>query len=195
MNYFPVPLTQPVQNRLTNEQFLLTDAADPALVNLADVATIVTICNQPHVYQMLFATRCAGRPYGEADAQRFLIWAQQGWVEQRYFVFLIRTPTGQIAGTLDIKSATRPFAEIGYWMDATHPGVMTNAVIVLTQLARMAGYKQLFARVRLDNPRSARVLQRAGFTMTDPITMIDQHPGMQYVLCLDPREGAVDDLG
>ncbi len=71
---------------------------------------------------------------------------------------------------MDIKSANLESAEIGYWLSAHHSGVMTNAVCALVQLARDAGYAELFALIRPTNTRSANVVARAGFTLGETLT-------------------------
>jgi RimJ/RimL family protein N-acetyltransferase len=86
-----------------------------------------------------------------------------GWLKQAYFVFLILSRDGKVAGSLDIKTSSKESAEIGYWCSIQHRGLMTNAVRALVSLAVQAGYQSLFAKVRLDNPASMGVLERAGF--------------------------------
>ncbi|HVZ40576.1 MAG TPA: GNAT family N-acetyltransferase [Candidatus Kapabacteria bacterium] len=127
------------------------------------IAAIVECCNQPLIYDLLFAERCAGVPYSESDAAGFLDWCRAGWREGTHFPFVLCDAGGTVAGAMDIKSAERPSAEIGYWLSADHSGVMTNAVRALAMMARHAGYRGLHALVRPENDRSHRVLQRAGF--------------------------------
>ncbi|MCL5999745.1 MAG: GNAT family N-acetyltransferase [Chloroflexi bacterium] len=160
--HFPAPLTRPICNFLTQETFTLV----PLATNFCDpesYAQIVSICNQPLIYNTLFAERLGGHPYAQADAERFVAWAHQGWQAGTHFVFLILTPQQTIAGTIDIRSNCLASAEIGYWMSAEHPGVMTNAVKALCRIASQSGYRGLFALVREMNTKSAGVLLRAGF--------------------------------
>lgn len=153
----------PLVNARTGERYELVPARD-ADTPVSDIAAIVSVCNEPAIYDLLFAERCAGRPYAAADAERFLSWAARGWQGGTHFVYLIRCESGEVAGAIDIKSANRESAEIGYWLSAAHSGVMTNAVIALLERARAAGYAELHALVRPTNIRSANVLKRAGFT-------------------------------
>lgn len=151
-----------IQNHLTQERFSLVPLDDnffPA--NACD--QIVKIVNQPLIYSLLFSEKLKGRAYNSQDAEGFLEWAQRGWREGSYFVFLILTPRQTIAGAIDIKSNNPESAEIGYWMSDEHPGVMTNAVKELVNSARQAGYRELFAWTRETNLKSAGVLRRAGF--------------------------------
>jgi len=128
-----------------------------------DVETIVTICNEDLVYNMLFRERLNGQPYSRQDAQGFLSWAREGWQSDEWFVFLIRNSRNRIIGAIDIKTKTADAAEIGYWVSSTSPGIMTNTVLQLCDIAKVAGYKSLFALTTLENEKSARVLLRANF--------------------------------
>ena len=161
----PPPITVP--NFLTGEAIRLLPATDDFPVSDPAVHQIVAICNQAPVYRMLFAKRLEGRPYAEEDARRFLSWAHRGWREGTHFVFLLVTDGGEVVGAADVKSADRDSAEIGYWLSEHASGVMTNALRELVRLARAAGYRELFARVRVDNLPSAGVLTRSGFAVTD----------------------------
>ncbi|MBS1911532.1 MAG: GNAT family N-acetyltransferase [Bacteroidetes bacterium] len=129
----------------------------------AAIEAIVECCNQPLIYDLLFAERCAGVPYSGSDAAGFLDWCRAGWREGTHFPFLLCDAGGTIVGAMDIKSAERPTAEIGYWLSADHSGVMTNAVRILATIAGHAGYRGLHALVRPGNDRSRGVLDRAGF--------------------------------
>lgn len=148
-----------------------------------DPLTIVLICNEPPIYDLLFAERCAGKPYALADAERFLAWAERGWCDGTHFVYLIRGEGGGTAGAVDIKSANLPSAEIGYWLGARHSGVMTNAVRALCELAQIAGYAELFELVRQTNLRSANVLARAGRSQK---TMSYMTAGIFISLSIEP---------
>lgn len=144
--------------------------ADAASTSNGDIPAIVSICNEPAIYDLLFAGRCKGKPYARTDAERFLAWAARGWHDGTHFLYLIRTGAGEVVGALDIKSANLESAEIGYWLSAEHSGVMTNAVTALLGLARKAGYAELFALVRPTNTRSANVVRRVGLTVGRAVT-------------------------
>ncbi|MBC8135753.1 MAG: GNAT family N-acetyltransferase [Fibrella sp.] len=156
----------PILNVRTGANYELV----PANRTEADPATIVLICNEPPIYDLLFAERYAGKPYVPADAERFLAWAERGWRDGTHFVYLLRSESGAVAGALDIKSANLPSTEIGYWLGVHHSGVMANAVSALLEVARNAGYAELFGLVRQTNTRSANVLKRAGFTSGGTLT-------------------------
>lgn len=129
----------------------------------SDLEQIVSICNEELVYEMLFSDLFEGRPYAYKDAQFFITKAQTNWENNTGFIFLIRDEEKNIIATIDIKSAEFEEAEIGYWISKEYPGIMTNAVKRLTEIAKKAGYKKLWATTKLENPKSQNVLIRAGF--------------------------------
>lgn len=158
---FSLPVLEPLQNHLTGEPYRL-ESVDSAQRYSEQVQAIVDICNQPLVYEWIFAQRLGGKPYPPERARQFLAWGEQGWQQQTHFLFLI-THQGQVVGACDIKSPDLHLAEVGYWMSALHPGIMTNALKRLCQVARKAGYRKLFAKVKPGNTKSIGVLERAGF--------------------------------
>jgi len=133
------------------------------------LADIARICSQPRVYDLLFKDRFKGEAYTEERAQQFLTWALDGWRSQKYFPFAITSSTEAVVGTLDIKSANLEEAEIGYWADTETPGLMTNAVLALCDIAKAAGYKKLYGWARSTNTRSINVLLRASFVTEDEV--------------------------
>ncbi len=175
----------PLQNARTGASYELVPA-DAVNRTGTEFTAIVTICNEPPIYDLLFAERCAGKAYDTADAERFLGWAERGWHDGTHFVYLIRGASGEVAGALDIKSANLQSAEIGYWLSVRHSGVMTNAIRALCELAQVAGYAELFGLVRPSNTRSANVLTRAGFTAGRTVTknnVIYDRWEMRFAVC------------
>lgn len=128
-----------------------------------DMATIAEICSQEEIYDLLFKRRFEGRPYTIADAEKFITWLKQGWVDDSYFVFLIRNDENKIIGAIDIKSADLESAEVGYWADKNEPGFMTAALEEIVVIAKNAGYKKLWAKVLTSNNKSIGVLERNQF--------------------------------
>ena len=168
--HFPASLRRPVLRFPTQEPCTLEAVDDTVAWTPQDETTLVTICNQPLIYQRLFRKRLGDQPYSVDQAQSFRRWAQQGWRDRSWFVFLLRDSHDQIVGAIDIKSDTTEGAEIGYWASATSPGIITNAVLQLCEVAREAGYERLFALVAPDNVQSLGVVSRAGFVQTEDVT-------------------------
>ncbi len=125
--------------------------------------TIVSICNQDLVYNNLFAFKLAGIPYDISKAQEFKQNAIEGWANKTHFVFGIFDPIHNYVGSIDIKSNQLDGAQIGYWMDCNHKGVMSLAINQLLIIARKLGFTKLCARAKTTNLASQRVLIKNGF--------------------------------
>lgn len=170
---FVLPIHEPIQNHLTGELYAL-ESVDFAQRYSDQLETIAAICNQPLVYEWIFAQQLKGESYPLERAGQFLAWGERGWQEQTHFLFFI-THRGQVVGACDLKSPDLDLAEIGYWMSAYHPGIMTNAVKKLCEIAHSAGYRKLFAKVKQGNIKSMGVLERAGFSNWED-TIFDHQP-------------------
>jgi RimJ/RimL family protein N-acetyltransferase len=127
------------------------------------IGNLVSVCNQPLIYDVLFRKALGDAPYDAEHARGFLTWARAGWESNSHFVFLLVDPSGLVAGALDIKSADRNGAEIGYWCSSEHRGLMVNSVRELLEFARRHGFACLWARVDPLNAGSKRVLELNGF--------------------------------
>ncbi len=107
-------------------------------------------------------------PYGIDDAHRFIAMAS-AMSPQTYFAILV---DGALAGGIGYTLRTdveRVGAEVGYWLGARFwgRGIATEAVRQLTALAfdRRPGLERLFALPYANNAASARVLEKAGYTL------------------------------
>lgn len=107
-------------------------------------------------------------PYGLEDAHRFIALAA-GMTPQTYFAILV---DGQLAGGIGYTLRTdveRIGAEVGYWVavDFWGRGVATAAVRRITELAfeRHPDLRRLYALPYATNLASARVLEKAGYTL------------------------------
>jgi RimJ/RimL family protein N-acetyltransferase len=161
---FPSPLRLPIENQLTGRSYELVGACDVGDDD-ATVARIVSICNEPAVYEWLFRGPLEGRPYEEAKAREWLRWAKDGWTSGTHFVFAVLDDQQCIVAACAIKGNT-PSAEVGYWASQWHRGVMTNALLKISALAAGAGFRELFAKTKKGNSKSQGVLRRAGFTQS-----------------------------
>ena len=155
-----------VQRYSSSEVYFLQSLDDSLKISGWDLSTIVKSCNEPLIYKYLFKDSLNGEPYTIEDARNFIRWANLGWKERRYFVFIIINPGGKIVGCIELSSAILTESAIGYWITSTVSGVMTNVLSCLIDIAREAGYRKLSARVEPDNVRSSRLLERLDFIHT-----------------------------
>lgn len=107
-------------------------------------------------------------PYTLADAHRFVALAS-GMNPQTYFAIVV---DGRLAGGIGYTlkaDVERIGAEVGYWVGVEFwgRGVATSAVRQITRLAfeRHAELRRLYALSYATNVASARVLQKAGYTL------------------------------
>jgi len=161
----------------TNESCVLRSADSSRSFNDTDFQKIADICSEKLVYDVLFKERFNGRPYTKKDAEEFVSWAQDGWKKEEHFVFLIRNQTGEIIASVDIKSNNINSTEIGYWSSSETPGVTTNAVVAVCDVAKQAGFKKLYGLAIPDNEKSQGVLSRAGFGNNGPF----EEEGKSYI--------------
>ncbi len=160
--HFQKKISIPVRNHLTRDNYVLKriDEVEPTEDRRKQ---ITSICNEGKVYSWLFRDIFENKPYTEDKAKEFFEIGAKGWSENRMFIFLLLSSTGEVAAAIDIKSSDLDNAEIGYWASESHRGCMTNTTTELLGLARDAGYRKLLGRTKKGNKDSANVLLRAGF--------------------------------
>ena len=167
MNDFKLPIIHKFINLKNSREYFLEDwfsvVSNPKFDQEKFFSQIVENCNKEQVYKILFEYKLKGEPYQKKDAVWFNDLAMSGWKDRSYFVFLITDLFKNIVGVIDIKSNDLNGAEIGYWADIDHKGVMTPAVGQLIKVAGLMGYKKLSARVRINNFASQKVLKNNGF--------------------------------
>ena len=177
---FNLPINKLIKRFPTNEEFLMYSADKSHEFSEEDYKAITSICNEPLVYSWVFNDLFDGQPYPIEKAKEFIEKAKKEWSENEGFVFFIslleklfssklsnlfiRNPEKEIVAAIDIKSPDLESAEIGYWASEKYPGLMTNAVLALCDIAKDAGFKSLWATTKMDNQKSMNVLKRAGFT-------------------------------
>ena len=166
MNDIDFPEKVTLKNHFNGRKLHLTRA--DCISSVPSVrARVTSICNQSTVYRNLFQERLKRARYTLSDADEFLSWAGAGWKLRTHFVFFIVDDQFGIVGAIDIKSAELDDAEIGYWADSNHPGNITNAVLAMIDSAIETGFIRFTAFVRHDNDNSNRVLERAGFNLSN----------------------------
>ena len=162
--HFNIPVRASVERFPSGEVYRLQSADDSVAFTEEDYQRIAQICSEPLIYDILFRALFDGRPYSVQDAEKLTKIAQEGWRKGSKFIFFIRNPQNQIVASTDIKTNDVEAGEVGYWCSQKSPGIMTNAVSALIELARNAGYKSLFGLTKAENEKSQSVLTRAGFT-------------------------------
>ncbi len=145
--HFSPPILRTILRYPSNEPCELQSLDSSMQLTNADIEAVVNICNEKLVYNVLFSRILNGQPYSKAGAERFFAWACEGWDTNSWFVFIIRNSRKDIIAAIDIKSNTTDAAETGYWASASSPGIMTNAMFQLCDLAKEAGYRSLYALV------------------------------------------------
>jgi hypothetical protein len=85
---FPNPLRLSVENYVSGRSYEMVRACDVSEES-SSLARIVSICNEPNVYEWLFRGPLEGRPYDEANARDWLQWSREGWLSGHHFVFAV----------------------------------------------------------------------------------------------------------
>jgi hypothetical protein len=123
-------------SNFNTKRSLFLRRADAGVASSDHIARIVSICNEPLVYDFLFRRQLAGKPYDESTASSFLSWATRGWAEKTHYVFLVVDGVEKIDAAVDIKSNHLRDAEIGYWASSESTGAATNAVAARGRIYR-----------------------------------------------------------
>ena len=107
-------------------------------------------------------------PYGAEDAKKFLALAAAQRPETWFAIVIDGEAAGGIGYTLH-QDVERVSAEIGYWLGTAHwgRGIATDALRAVTAHAfrEHAELQRLYAVPFAWNPASARVLEKAGYTL------------------------------
>ncbi len=147
------------------EKCRLVSVDSSFVVNVADLERITEICNQPPVHKSLEAI-VGNNPYTVGDARGFIEWAKDGWLSEKWYVFLVRDSNNKILACVDIKvvkDSDTGGREIGFWADSENPGVVTNSAFKLIEFAKTKGINKLYGLTDKSNTRSSNVLLRTGF--------------------------------
>lgn len=139
----------------------------------ADAARIVEACSAPSTRAWL---PMLPTPYTAADAEAYLADLTERQASGRALGWAVTTPDedllrGQVGLSLDGAAAS---GEVGYWVhpDSRGGGVATGAVRAVARHALLPvadgglGLARVLVRVAEGNGASARVAEKAGFTLT-----------------------------
>jgi RimJ/RimL family protein N-acetyltransferase len=106
-------------------------------------------------------------PYGLRDAEAFLA-SPRDPVLPSLLIFERTAGAPQLAGACGLGRRASGAVEMGYWIARGHwaRGFATEACAALIDIARALGIARLEASHFIDNPASARVLDKLGFEST-----------------------------
>jgi RimJ/RimL family protein N-acetyltransferase len=106
-------------------------------------------------------------PYGLRDAEAFLA-SPRDPVLPSFLIFERAGGVPQLVGSCGLGRRPSGAVEMGYWIARTQwgRGIATEACIALVDIARALGLQRLEASHFIDNPASARVLDKLGFEST-----------------------------
>ena len=104
-------------------------------------------------------------PYRMRDAEAFLA-SPRDPVLPSLLVFERTDVAPQLVGACGLGRRPSGAVEMGYWIARSHwgRGLATEACTALIDMARALGLAQLEGSHFIDNPASARVLEKLGFT-------------------------------
>ena len=117
--------------------------------------------------RVAWATAVIPHPYPPGAAEAFIERASApGASEQNWALDTGADGENGLVGLIGLRRKGDGVAEIGYWVASAfwNTGYGGEAVEGLVAQAARAGWRELTAEVFQDNPASARVLIRAGFT-------------------------------
>ena len=103
-------------------------------------------------------------PYTMRDAEAFLAKPRDP-VLPSLLIFERGTGEPQLVGACGLGRRPSGSVELGYWIAKSHwgRGYATEACVALVDIARMLGLPSLEGSHFIDNPASARVLEKLGF--------------------------------
>jgi|GEM_PF-94394 RimJ/RimL family protein N-acetyltransferase len=141
---------------------------------LRDLPAIVALANNP---KMVETTATLPFPFTDGDGRDFI--AQAGGPGQR--AWAIADADDTFMGTMLFKLVDGKHPEIGYWLGEPHwgQGYAAEALKGLLEAVRaLPDFATINARVLLSNPASIRVLEKAGFAVTERTTsVVERHAG------------------
>lgn len=117
-----------------------------------------------------------------------------------FFVTLPSAEGARLVGSIGL-GRNGDDIELGYWIAPRYwgQGYATEATRAVLSQARAIGHRRIVASHFVDNPASARVLQKAGFRPAGGVRMRysagrgEEAPALHYAVCLSPTGGCDDD--
>lgn len=144
-----------------------------------DLAALVHLANN---WAVLQPTAALPYPYLEEHGRGFLerVVHQPG---QRPYAIV--AADGALMGIIALYFAEGRVPEIGYWLGEPYwgQGFASEAVGALVDAAKGCGIEAINARVLVSNPGSVRVLEKAGFTVTEEtLSVVERHLGKPLLI-------------
>lgn len=124
------------------------------------------------------------------DTLAFLAWSDAQWEKWPAGPYLIESGDGRLLGSTGLGFENPAVAETGYVLavDAWGRGYATESLNAVATIAREVGVRRLHAHYHPENIRSARVLQKCGFTEDSLARRLVRFPNLdsdQAVECPD----------
>jgi ribosomal-protein-alanine N-acetyltransferase len=119
-------------------------------------------------------------PYPDGEAERWIATHAPLRRSGRGFIFAIEYD-GVLAGSVSFEDTGRCDLEVGYWLGVPYwgKGLMTEAASAVVELAFSCGHARLCSGYFIENQRSARVLEKIGFTTTNTETRFHKLRGRE----------------
>lgn len=177
MKIFDHSISSPIKvNKFPNgEPCLIYPLDNTFIYSPDDLNRLVVVCNQKDIYEILFRKKLNSKPYMIENALSLINWGRLGWESNKWFAFLVRDTENKIVASVTIKSNDLESSEIGYWASEDKPGIMTNTVDKICEIAKLVGYKNLYGLVIPDNKKSINVLLRLGFKVIGELDANEKH--------------------
>lgn len=146
----------------------------------ADVADLVAMANNPKVFE---TTATLPFPYTEAHAEAFVADATTSPDAKAY---AMAGADDRLMGVVLFKLAVGPLPELGYWLGEPHWGkgyAAEAAMGLLAAVRHLPGFAEIDARVLESNRASVRVLEKAGFVLSERTqSVVERHRGKPLLI-------------
>jgi RimJ/RimL family protein N-acetyltransferase len=131
-----------------------------------DAPALATLLNDPGVAKGICS---APLPFTQLHASARILMIRAREMAGKDFVWAVENTDGSLIGTLGLSETTSGPLRLGYAYARDHwgKGYATEALVaVIEWIGRQTSIGEIYAEVFHDNPASARVLAKAGFTET-----------------------------
>lgn len=146
------------------ERIIETDRLYLRRFTMKDSGRVTYLCNDKEVLENLLMLPY---PYTEAHAKEWISYHNENFIKDRLYEFaVVLKEEDRIIGCISLSNISRNLhGEIGYWFGKEYwgEGYATEALKALIDYAfHVKGYHKVFAEHFLENPRSGKVMVKAG---------------------------------